>query len=331
MTLLIASYNILSSKLCNSTTFAPPNYDLEYLDSEYRYQKIWETLDPLISEHGIICLQEVDVDFANRFHLDFKARDYDFIYHPYGNKLNGYMGVALAISNKFEVKRIDRFRLVDGKNWPNIEDKSSYSSSFLKYVSMGWLDYTEREYTEWKKASGRNNFMITAEIEYEGKSVFISTVHLPCDFKNQFAMMTYAALAKEHLQDLAGKSPYVLAGDFNIRKESQAYRVITGDFETRLIEENFPQEDHWRPKVGQTMESAIKKVFGIEPAYTNYAINGHFKMTEAFKETIDYIFVSREINVVNGFMNCDFRDTKPYPNKVEPSDHVMIWSALEIK
>ena len=314
MRLLITSYNILSSKLCNSTTFPASIYDAQYLNFEYRYRKIWEILDPLIMENAIICLQEVDVDFANRLHLDFKARYYDFIYHPYGHIFNGTMGVAIAISNIFSIKRIDRFRIADGKEWPTIEHKDARG-----------------QYTEWKKASGRNNFMITLEIEYREETAFISTLHLPCDYTNQFVMMTYAALAKEHLQSFARDSPCILAGDFNILKEDEAYKVITGDFDMKLIEENFPKEDHWRPKVGQTMESAIKKVYGVEPAYTNYAINGH-KKAKASKDTIDYIFVSKDVHVVDGFMNCDFfEETKPCPNKDEPSDHVMIWAALEIK
>lgn len=198
--LSVVTYNILSKPLCTPESFSEPDYSPSDLLYENRYDRMWVQLDKQVAKRAVICLQEVDKETACRLQVDFKKRNYDFYYYPYGSQFNGYMGVAIGVPTSFNVKSVDRFRLVDGKEWPAVG--RSFLSTFLKYATFG---YMHNSYEVWNKARGRFNFMLTVEIEDSfGGSVFVSTVHLPCAFKNPSTMIINAALAVQHVQQLAG-------------------------------------------------------------------------------------------------------------------------------
>lgn len=329
--LKVASYNVLSKFLCSEASYSPENYDPSSLLYENRYARLWDNLEGYVADRSVICLQEVDVETSGRLHIDFKKRAYEFHYHPYGMTHNGYMGVAIAVPRIFNIKRIDRFRIMDGKEWPKVDTSSSFGTSTLKWLSGGYLDFTVN-YANWFKARSKWNFMLTLEIEVEpNKSIFVSTIHMPCAFKNQSIMITSAALALEHIQKLAGHHPYVLAGDFNICPGTNLYDLITiGRCQNDEIEKDYPPEDTWRPGnlSLRPMRSALKEFSGREPEWTNFCLNSIFGNTDPFKDTLDYILMSDHLRVTNAF--CRAERDELCPNNKEPSDHVLIWSELEI-
>jgi len=321
----VVTYNLLSKPLCTAESFAEPDYSPTDLSYENRYGKMWVHFDRQMAKHAVICLQEVDTETSCRLQVDFKKRNYDFYYHPYGTPFNGFMGVAIAVPTSFNVKSVDRFRLVDGKEWPRVTE--SYISMFLRHATLGYLS---NSYEVWNKARNRFNFMLTIEVEENGSSVFVSTVHLPCAFKNQSTMITSAALAVQHIQQLAGESPYVLTGDFNITPNTEPYKIITnGVCNTDAVRNDFPPNDQWNPnQLGLVpMKSAIKVCHGVEPEWTNYSISGVFGSKKALKLTLDYIFVSDHFRVLGSFRRAD--SDAICPNNTEPSDHVMVWADLE--
>jgi endonuclease/exonuclease/phosphatase family metal-dependent hydrolase len=321
----VVTYNLLSKPLCTAESFAEPDYSPGDLLYENRYGRTWVQLDRQVAKRAVICLQEVDSETSCRLQIDFKKRNYDFYYHPYGTPFNGYMGIAIAVPTSFNVKRVDRFRLVDGKEWPIVRE--SYLSSFLRYATLGYLS---NSYEVWSKARNRFNFMLTIEIEEGGDSVFVSTVHLPCAFKNPSTMITSATLAVQHVQQLAGGSPYILTGDFNITPNTEPYRIITeGKCNIDAIRNDYPAEDLWNPnQLGlKPMRSAVKAFHGVEPDWTNFSISGVFGPKKALKLTLDYIFVSDHFRVMGAFRQAE--TNMVCPNSTEPSDHVMVWADLE--
>ena len=218
--------------------------------------------------------------------------------------------------------------------------RSLVGSHMLKWVSGGYLDFTTKNYTNWFKARSKWNFMLTLEIELDQKqkleqkkNMFISTLHMPCAFKelDQSIMITSAALALEHIQKISGTNPYVLAGDFNIRPGTNLYDIITtGIYQGDHIINDYPPEDTWRPNnIGlKPMRSALKELYGVEPKWTNYCINSRFENAEPFKDTLDYILISDQFKVINAFCKADTDII--CPNDKESSDHVLIWSDLEL-
>jgi mRNA deadenylase 3'-5' endonuclease subunit Ccr4 len=336
--LKVLTYNTLARLLCSEENFKEPNYDPNNLLFENRYSRIWNKLDTYIKEGYVICLQEVDTASSGQFQLDFKKRGYDFYFHGYGKQWNNFMGVAIAVPSSFNVVKVDKFRIADGKDWP----KPSYhinskTSQWMKYLSRGYVDWTTpyTSYKTWSISKKKWNFMITLEIQNDkGSNIFVSTLHMPCSFRNPSTMFTYAALARQHIKDFSNGSPYVLAGDFNICPNSDLYNfLLTGNCDPKSIRKDFPPEDTWNPndlELGN-IRSAVLECHGSEPAFTNYCFNSIFGNTEPFCDTLDYIFVSEHFGIEDTFKQPSFTSTTENlcPSIDEPSDHLLIWAELE--
>jgi mRNA deadenylase 3'-5' endonuclease subunit Ccr4 len=326
--LQVVSYNILSKPLCRPDVFTPEHYNPGVLQFDMRYTLLINKLEKHIANKAVICLQEVDVESAGRLQLDFKCRGYDWVYHPYGTSFNGYMGVAIAYPNNLQIKSIDRFRLMDGKQWPDVNNRS-WVNRFIKFMTFGYLDFT-KDYLTWYKMKAKYNFMITLEIMTgQDDSIFVGTVHMPCEFMAESIMITSAGLAMEHIQKLANGRPYVLAGDFNVTPGSNVYRLLTtGECDEMAIERDFPIDDLWRTSklCLSAMSSASWVWFDNEPAWTTNSICTFGGRTNAFRNTLDYIFISEPLRVSNAFVYAE--NNELCPNNTQPSDHLLIWADL---
>jgi mRNA deadenylase 3'-5' endonuclease subunit Ccr4 len=328
----VLTYNTLARLLCDESNFAKPHYMPDDILFENRYIKMWTKFEPYISLNYIFCLQEVDTMTSSKFQLDFKKKGYDFYFHPYGQPFNGYMGIGIAVPSHFKITNVDKFRITDGKDWPKYKNEDGiYAASVVKWMTLSYIDYTKKNYYAYNNSRNRWNFMLTLELEtVSGKSILISTLHMPCAFRNESTMITYLALAREHLQKLAGDKPHVLAGDFNITlKNKNLYQLMTsGECDETSIVNDFPIEDVWRPTdcLIKPMTSAVKQKWGAEPLFTNKCINAVFKMKEPFAETLDYILISDQLSVISAFKEPANQDLLPGPD--EPSDHLLIWAEL---
>ncbi len=328
----VVTYNILARQLCSTTNFKAPNYDEQYLTPEYRYSKIWANLDTYITNRYIICLQEVDAVWSGQFQVDFESLNYNFYFHGYGRQFNNYMGVAIAVPRELKVTSIDRHRMADSKEWPKHDQNEIIGAKWMKFLSGGYIDYTARDYYVWRSMRDKWNFMLTVCIEQtDGQMFFVGTLHMPCSFRHPSIMLTYTALAMQHIQQLAGQNKYILAGDFNFDPDCNCYQLITtGHINDSILNSDYIPEDSWRISQLELspMTSAIKQCQGQEPTWTNYALNNCFGSdTTAFKATIDYIFISSNWKVIDSFANPP-EDCALCPNKDHPSDHMLIWSQL---
>ena len=138
--------------------------------------------------------------------------------------------------------------------------------------------------------------------------------------------------------------PYILAGDFNIMPESPHYKLLT----TGSLDKSDPTYPpakfgvEWTIEA-EAMDSAYAEI-GEEPEFTNYA---HIQDQEnPFIGTLDYIFLSRKSKTtriidekvagewwkVNGVTKLPSvaESGGPFPNAVEPSDHLLISADLEL-
>ena len=197
----------------------------------------------------------------------------------------------------------------------------------------------------------------------------VSNYHMPCAFFCPPVMNIHAEMAARRVQDLAADAwkvhqnddgetsassleqpttiPYIFAGDFNILPESPHYNLFT----TAMLDKSdptYPPPKHgmeW--KIGSVaMDSAyaLKGRAGSEPEFTNYA---HVKEDEdPFIGTLDYIFLSQKEQTSSGSSSssngahwkvCGIKKLPstaasggPFPNKVEPSDHLLIAADLEL-
>jgi endonuclease/exonuclease/phosphatase family metal-dependent hydrolase len=138
--------------------------------------------------------------------------------------------------------------------------------------------------------------------------------------------------------------PHVIAGDWNIKPEDGAYKLLTTG---ELLPEDpaYPEPaksklrpSHtlmtWEPRI-QSMRSAYAACHeGQEPDFTNYAAPRSLEGDDqGFIGTLDYIFVSPEWKVT-ATTEVPTRDQVkgPFPNLhvTEPSDHILVAADIEL-
>jgi len=165
----------------------------------------------------------------------------------------------------------------------------------------------------------------------------------------------------ENNNDNIPTNPYILCGDFNIQPNSPQYHLLTtGKLDVPTNDTNYPPIKHgmeWKSTI-QPMYSAYAhhyrhhhpKLQHKEPNYTNYA---QVKDEDPFIGTLDYIFLSQshpwkvlhvqppsssnDEDVVNENTNEEEKNKQetvgkegPFPNSIEPSDHLLISADLDL-
>ena len=85
--LRVASYNVLSSKLCE------PGYFIkcakENLDPPTRLKRVQALLETETKKNAVVCLQEVSREWSGDLHAFFARQGYQFTTGLYGNPFNG--------------------------------------------------------------------------------------------------------------------------------------------------------------------------------------------------------------------------------------------------
>jgi mRNA deadenylase 3'-5' endonuclease subunit Ccr4 len=130
----IVTYNVLSSNL------AAPSWFLackpENLDASNRLKKIKTKLKIEMENDAVICIQEISAYWAGSFHTFFSQHNYHLITGLYGNRMNGYMGVAVAVPlKKYEIRDVNITRIADTKRTPKkIVEVPSFIKSLIKKI-----------------------------------------------------------------------------------------------------------------------------------------------------------------------------------------------------
>lgn len=339
----VVSYNVLSSHLASPSHFT--TLDPTHLEASNRLPLVLKKLDEEITSSKssvVLCLQEVSYDWAAAFHVWFANKGYHLVTGLYGQKFNGYMGVAIAFpTGAFEAVDVDISRLSDKRvgGWP-VTPPQTLAESILSTVNTFWskpLGYLglwqKPKEDHWSMSARRYNVLVTTTLrdKKSGKAFCIGNYHMPCAFYMPMAMTIHAELAAKHVQDIAASKdglPYILAGDWNITPDSSTYKMLTTGT-LRADDPSFPTPQHgmqWS-LTAAPMRSAYAEDNG-EPDFSNYA---RVKEDDPFIDTLDYIFISPEWKVesTKSIVHRNIANG-PYPNALEPSDHVLISADLSL-
>lgn len=325
----VTSYNVLSSHLASPSHFS--YCKPEILDSNYRFQLLCQKLDKEIEKKSIICLQEVSTDWAGKLYVYFLSKKYYFIPILYGNKFGGYMGVATAFPiDEYHLEKVELPRIADTKYIPQTSNSQTFFEKILTFFK-NLFGFTKE--TEWDKSMSRNNKMVLVQLKErnnDGNSFVIGNYHMPCEFKLPKVMVIHSSLAAQYVQSFSKGLPHILTGDFNFKPDSTMYRILT---EGKVEQDNseLPTQligDDWKPTLDKPFRSAYKLKYNKEPDFTN---NARIKDSEPFIDTLDYIFLSPEW-LVEDVEELPSRDIikGPFPNDIEPSDHILISANLSI-
>jgi mRNA deadenylase 3'-5' endonuclease subunit Ccr4 len=238
----VVSYNVLSSHLASPSHFT--TLDPTHLEASNRLPLVFKKLDEEITSSKssvVLCLQEVSYDWAAAFHVWFANKGYHLVTGLYGQKFNGYMGVAIAFpTGAFETVDVDISRLSDRRvgGWP-AAPPPTLLESILSTVKPFWTTplgylglWKKPKEDHWSMSARRYNVLVTTTLrdKKSGKAFCIGNYHMPCAFYMPMAMTIHAELAAKHVQDIAASKdglPYILAGDWNITPESSTYRMLT--------------------------------------------------------------------------------------------------------
>ncbi len=344
------SYNILGSKL--STPSFNKGCKPEHLDKDLRYPRIVRQLMTYTDRRAIIALQECDEEWYDRLSVFFEEEDYVCFGRP-----TGFIGCLIAYpSERYRAirrKSIDMSSEIANHHKKQLKATEFFIGNYifgLEFVPQAWWaivsvlcklmlfilawvsklpgmsegparfrfrkrveSYVSRD--PWVRATRQKMVVLVVELEHlESKKRFcVASNHSPCSFLDQPLMKVHIGMMSYLVQQFAGDLPLLIGTDLNTKPIDDCYKLMTGPG-FGVVE---------GIKIGaRSLDSACMEVHGREPTVTNYTTN--------FKETLDYIFVSRgdcrDVKV-QSFAIPDV-PTSACPNEHHPSDHLPISTSL---
>mmetsp|Transcript_15167 Transcript_15167/g.18393 ORF Transcript_15167/g.18393 Transcript_15167/m.18393 type:complete len:375 (-) Transcript_15167:1061-2185(-) len=356
----VVTYNVLSQKLCSPEQMY--KCDPKDLVPETRFENLISKVSTEVKKGSILTFQEVSQTWAGKLHCYFSANNYCFVVRLYGGKHSDYMGVGIAVPmEKYTIENVDIQRISDTVKWPRKPEPTRSRlaltlqpiTDYLLAVASPLISIAGYVPGIWKEEKSDNTFdfsmkryngSVSVELKERSNSdealpFWVSTYHMPCAFWNQKIMMIHAALAVSHAQKLAGESPLIFTGDFNLKPGDAAYELITnGEIDTSRDE--YPQPPAYAPDFQvipriKKMRSAYKEKTGSEPVFTNYNWSKPWNSSmkdEPFIGCLDYIFLSKHFDVcsVRPLYASVEESNGPFPTGKEPSDHLMLAADLDI-
>lgn len=319
----VSQYNILCPRLANANYF--PTCSTDDLGWSIRYKRLCDKLTQEIYTNSVICLQEIPRSWTGDL-LDFFAKyKYMFIYSPYGYYKNDYMGVGIAYP--YNIYSSSNTKIIEvGNALPRIYRPQSTIIKKIFSWMLAPLTFIKNKLIKvktnpWDAAQKKYNTLVMTTLTNEqNEQTVIGTYHMPCIFWEPQIMTIHAIEVVKQFQKYAKSIPAILAGDFNFMPTSYQYKCITDKVDI-LHKEYPPDAKKWKSNIVQ-MSSAYKTVLGEEPEYTNYAQT--INMKEIFSETIDYIFYFNGLVPTEVSSIPDLPINGSFPNKDEPSDHILL-------
>jgi endonuclease/exonuclease/phosphatase family metal-dependent hydrolase len=146
-----------------------------------------------------------------------------------------------------------------------------------------------------------NHFLIQLILKDKKPFIFYN-YHLPVPKPNSSNQLIHAITIKKIMCNMKNY-PIIWAGDFNVKPDSEIYNLIK--------KVKFPN-------CNLEFKSSYKSFHGSEPTMTTY--------TRYFRETLDYIFITKEFKCINSIV-LQYNE-EIMPNIYNPSDHMPLMSIL---
>jgi len=194
------------------------------LKPENRLKLLKEFLTKEILLESIICLQEVSRDWADKLLVFFRNHHYTFSNTSYGNKSTGFMGVAIAFPECYDLLDCNTKRIADDI----IETPSEPETWLTKIPYFGsWFKPTvSEEQLDTIEAKNKFNTLYSIKLKRNKCFFWVSTYHMPCAFTKPTIMKLHAECVRTHFLKLTGNTLGFLCGDFNTTPEQIAYAII---------------------------------------------------------------------------------------------------------
>ncbi len=172
-----------------------------------------------------------------------------------------------------------------------LENSTFWLSDTPEKPSMGW-DAAYIRIVTWAKFKDKET----------GKIFYYFNTHF--DYKGIMARLEEANLLNDKVAEIAGKTPAIIAGDFNFKSDFGGYKILTGGRKNYLFD--------------------TQKIAKIDSSGPNITYNDFGKSFEAGNK-IDYIFIKNNIEVYKHQIIMDTFEGR------YPSDHMPLRVVLKIK
>jgi endonuclease/exonuclease/phosphatase family metal-dependent hydrolase len=192
------------------------------------------------------------------------------------------------------------------------KQKGEFSAIFIDTTRLQvieWQTFWLAEQTDvpgikgWDAAITRIATWVKVKDRKTKKTFFVFNTHF--DHIGQVARRESAKLIRQKIQDIAGKSPVVLTGDFNAKPSDEPIKVIL---------------DNTSP-----LHLIDSKAVSVSPHYGPTGTFNGFRSRETGDEPIDYIFIKNGIQVLqHGTLS------QTWGGKFS-SDHFPVFARLKVK
>jgi hypothetical protein len=173
-----------------------------------------------------------------------------------------------------------------------------------------------------ERATKKENYMIVVHVEHRATKVecVVGTYHCPCAFYDPEVMALHLGVASRVTQTFVPGLPCVFAGDFNVKPDDAAYKLLTDGFPNLFVGVTVPG-----------LRSAYRTYVGSEPNHTCHSII--YKETaenkrQQFTDCLDYILCSADWHVKSVIPLPAKPTAHSYPSEHEPSDHCPVFVTL---
>lgn len=319
----IVTYNILAADLLSPDLhrYAPRGF------IGFRRGLIHQKLMPHIHSKAILCLQEVRLDDESYLRDVFQVHQYTtYISHDRHAQLK----VMIAVPT-------DIFYIMEAKSELPTMSQPDFPPSF----GLGTGVNPGGEISPFYLAKERQRCFVFLRLFCRlNNGVFcVGTYHMPVLHTTPQAQFMLTSFLMRAFHQFRGQHPGVLAGDFNFTPDSASYRLMVSAQHYSALED-IPQKETCRtvscapidvlpflPTREMAMRSAFMSCINSEPNFTTYTCT---RTERDFIATIDYIFVSPEINLLCVFHPDQGQVQNPLPSDWEPSDHLMVCALIQI-
>lgn len=353
------TYNLLSSDLSQPKTF--PAADPRYLDPTFRFESICLRFKHILGgdaeDPTIFGLQEVALKWVGPLRAFFSTYDYSLIHTCYGNRFDGYMGVAIAwpsgwarFNDNSLVCPPQTYGRPGFERWKH-EQAEIEAVWYRKLARLGKESMPFRPLLDKFQASpapapqtliaGKFNRAVFGYVAMPNMGkVAIGTYHMPCLFKYPHVMAVHALLFFHALHEYCTRhdlDQFVVMMDGNFEPRSLPYNALQGlctAEELATIDEISPGVTTLcsTNRMGES-RTTFEFLTGMRHTYPQTSVttftHGH---AGAFMGKIDYIW----FKLASGYLTPDTKiaptespaeQTCLLPNREEPSDHYLL-SAL---
>lgn len=273
-----------------------PQTNPKFLDPTHREKLLVKYLKPYLEQNYILCLQEVsskDFKYLKKFLEQF---NYFHVYNPLSSIKSTRLGLLIGFPSQYKLIK-------------------SYELNIGAEILQSVGNFNKNSEVELASSDKRKVSII--KLEFNSKTFFVATYHMPCKFLQQTLMEAQAIFCMKIINDIAGNNNVIFTGDFNSKYNEGVYNIITSNDFTSDFADYVKLNFH-----------CCKNIFKDSLSHINNRLPTCYDQKDGNDYILDYIFYrGPNIKLISSeLVNHSF----PIPNESYQSDHLPIIATFSL-